>query len=74
MQNQIIEFVIPMNDTRAFTRHIFANKIYNLVEIWVSAAKFLAGIYITDFGLLGFDAGKGVAVACVKVCFFAVGI
>jgi len=60
-----------MHDARAVRRYVFPDVVYDLVEVWVCAAELCAGRDVLDFGLLGFDAGEGVAVARVEACFLA---
>ena len=73
MQNDVIKLVVAVNDAAAFLGQVTSYVGYDFVEVRVRAAELLAGGYVADASLLGFDKGEGVAVAGVEVGFLAEG-
>jgi hypothetical protein len=73
MQDNVIELVVTVDDAGALAGRMTSYVRYDFVEMRVCATELLAGAYIAYLSLLGFDAGKGVAVAGVEVCFLAKG-
>ena len=73
MQYDIIELVVAVDNAAAACRCMAPDILYCLVEVRMSAAEGRASGNVADGGLLGFDAGEGIAVAGVEVFFFAKG-
>ena len=60
-----------MHNRISFTPHLLPHKIDNLVEMLMCPPQLLVRFVISDFGLLGFDSRKGIAVASVELGLFA---
>ena len=52
----VVEFVVAVHDGVSVAWNVLAYEVNNLVIAFVGSAELLAGVFVLDFGLLGFDA------------------